>query len=372
MASSILFATCPPVLTQLVEPYATKIGLHSLPLHIHQVIFAFLLYHFIFFVVSPILSTIILPKTYRNFDKRTRVNWDVHIVSFFQSSFICALAIWAACNDPERDAWSKDEDAMLKRTFGYSRIQGAVQAYAEGYFIWDLVISAWHLDIFGLGFLAHAASAVIVFSLGFRPFVNYWASVFVLFEISSPFLNIHWFCDKTGKTGSYRQLVNGFFLLISFFCCRVIWGTWNSVLVFGDLLTLYKNPPLVLLSLDDDLIHPDPLETDEIVTHPFAGKNIPFWLIMAYLGSNITLNLLNYYWFGRMIQTVSSRFTKKDKPVKKEKEKSENTEVDADGKVWVEGTDVNVGTTVEVAKEKLKKRAVTRQAEGHAFLSSPP
>jgi len=66
-----------------------------------------------------------------------------------------------------------------------------------------------------------------------------------------------------------------------------------------------------------------------------------------------------------MIQTVSSRFTKKDKPAKKgkeKKEKKENIEVDADGKVWVEGTDVNVGTTVEVAKEKLKKRTVTRQA----------
>ena len=56
---------------------------------------------------------------------------------------------------------------MLKRTFEYSHIQGAVQAYAEGYFIWDLFMSAWHLEIFGLGFLAHAASAVMVFSLGF-------------------------------------------------------------------------------------------------------------------------------------------------------------------------------------------------------------
>ena len=87
---------------------------------------------------------------------------------------------------------------------------------------------------------------------------------------------------------------------------------------------------------------------------------------MAYLGSNTILNLLNYYWFGRMIQTVSARFTKKDKPAKKErkekKEKEETIEVDANGKIWVEGTDVSVGTTVEVAKEKLKKRTVTRQA----------
>jgi len=167
MASSVLFAPCPPALTELVKPYATKIGLHSLPLHIHQVIAAFVVYHFIFAVISPVLSSIALPKTYRNFDKRTKVNWNVHVVSFIQSTFICVLAIWAARNDPQRDAWSTDEAAMLKRTFEYSHIQGAVQAYAEGYFIWDLFMSAWHLDIFGLGFLAHAASAVMVFSLGF-------------------------------------------------------------------------------------------------------------------------------------------------------------------------------------------------------------
>jgi len=66
-----------------------------------------------------------------------------------------------------------------------------------------------------------------------------------------------------------------------------------------------------------------------------------------------------------MIQTVSARFTKKDKLAKKKKEKKEKEEtieVDANGKIWVEGTDVDVGTTVEVAKEKLKKRTVTRQA----------
>lgn len=167
MASSVLFAPCPSALTELVKPYATKIGLHSLPLHVHQVIAAFVAYHLIFAVISPVLSSIALPKIYRNFDKRTKVNWNVHVVSFIQSTFICVLAIWAAYNDPQRDAWSKDEAAMLKRTFEYSHIQGAVQAYAEGYFIWDLFMSAWHLEIFGLGFLAHAASAVMVFSLGF-------------------------------------------------------------------------------------------------------------------------------------------------------------------------------------------------------------
>jgi glycerol uptake facilitator-like aquaporin len=167
MASSLLFSPCPPALSALVEPYAAKLGLHTLPLHIHQVIGAFLAYHGIFAIVSPVLSKLLLPQTYNSFNRRTRTNWNVHVVSFVQSTFICALAIWVAYNDPERDAWSRDEAAMLKRTFGHSPMLGAVQAYAEGYFIWDLFMSAWHFDIFGIGFLMHALSAVLVFSLGF-------------------------------------------------------------------------------------------------------------------------------------------------------------------------------------------------------------
>ena len=53
------------------------------------------------------------------------------------------------------------------RVFGYTGIGGAVQAFALGYFAWDLAMSAAYFDVFGIGFLAHAASAVIVFSLGF-------------------------------------------------------------------------------------------------------------------------------------------------------------------------------------------------------------
>lgn len=70
--------------------------------------------------------------------------------------------------DTQRAAWrSQDEEGMLGRVFGYTAASGAVQGYAAGYFLWDLVMSAWYLEIFGPGFLAHAASAVAVYNLGF-------------------------------------------------------------------------------------------------------------------------------------------------------------------------------------------------------------
>lgn len=39
---------------------------------------------------------------------------------------------------------------------------------------------------------------------------------------------------------------------------------------------------------------------------------IPIWLALTYLGSNLVLHSLNFYWFGRMIETVRKRF--EDKP----------------------------------------------------------
>lgn len=40
----------------------------------------------------------------------------------------------------------------------------------------------------------------------------------------------------------------------------------------------------------------------------------PLWLAMIYLGSNIVLNTLNFYWFGKMIDAVRKRFvTPKEK-----------------------------------------------------------
>ena len=43
-----------------------------------------------------------------------------------------------------------------------------------------------------------------------------------------------------------------------------------------------------------------------------TAPSVPFWLAMTYLGSNIILHSLNFYWFGRMIETVRKRFEGKE------------------------------------------------------------
>jgi hypothetical protein len=72
--------------------------------------------------------------------------------------------------------------------------------------------------------------------------VNFYAPTFILYELSSPFLNIHWFCDKLNMTGSTLQFVNGIVLLFTFFSCRLCWGTYNSIRVFNDVWRGHSHP----------------------------------------------------------------------------------------------------------------------------------
>jgi hypothetical protein len=54
-----------------------------------------------------------------------------------------------------------------ERVWGYTGGAGMIQGMAAGYFLWDLVITIQHVKLFGPGMLAHAISALLVFSFGF-------------------------------------------------------------------------------------------------------------------------------------------------------------------------------------------------------------
>ena len=116
----------------------------------------------------------------------------------------------------------------------------------------------------------------------------------MLYELSTPFLNIHWFCDKLGMTGSMSQLYNGIALLVTFFCCRIVWGTYSSVLIYSDIykaFTLPSNDPMASL-LDNG--------KREGNTSILAGPgcevgDLPMWLVSVYLIVNTALSSLNFY-----------------------------------------------------------------------------
>lgn len=227
------------------------------------------------------------------------------------------------------DKERKDMNA-LEKIYGYTGALGLIQGLAEGYFLWDVVVSTRYYGIFGAGIWAHAVAALFVFSFGFRPYLNYYGPVFVLYELSSPFLNIHWFCDKLGMTGGKLQWYNGIVLLATFFGCRLVWGTYQSVLVFQDtwaamhlntttpghldaasVMHNMTGSPVFTIRDGQMCMGEQSCVAAQAEVMKFAGPGtdaIPVWLAVLYLSCNLVLNSLNFVWFARMVETVRKRF----------------------------------------------------------------
>ncbi|KAI9764433.1 MAG: hypothetical protein M1840_008456 [Geoglossum simile] len=337
-----------PLLQRLVTPLSTRLSLPTLPLHVHEVFLAFTLYHLTCTQISPRISALLFPRHYPKLSVRTRINWDVHVVSLLQSTLINSLALWVMWADGERAAMSWQE-----RVWGYTGAGGMIQGFAAGYFLWDLMVSWKYLDLFGWGLLAHAVSALVVFSLGFRPFVNYYGPTFILYELSSPFLNFHWFFDKVNMTGSRPQFYNGLALLVTFFSCRLVWGTYQSVRVYQDVWAALQNPGTDHRnSTSVPGVSPPLHYSEEGGIMRFAGPQvIPVWLAITYLGSNVILNTLNFFWFGKMIDAVKKRFTTPN----------EKLEVKAEVKAK-ENSDREDGQTIVVGERKRKESSRRRKA----------
>jgi len=136
----------------------------TLPLHVHEILLAWTCYHLIDTIVSPVVSTWLFPLVYPHLPARTKINWNIHFTSLIQSSFITTFALWVIWKDAERG-----EMDWTGRIWGYTGAGGAVQGFAAGYFLWDLVASLIHFKVLGLGSLAHAISALTV--------TSWWCSV---------------------------------------------------------------------------------------------------------------------------------------------------------------------------------------------------
>lgn len=151
-----------PWLSERVQPWADYFGLPTLPLHVHEVLFSAVVYSLVFYPISPLLSNWLAPEHYSKLPRKRRLNWDAHVVSMVQCLLINGLAIWVMFTDQELMEMDSEE-----RVWGYTGATAFIQAFAAGYFLWDLVVTSLNLDVFGLGTLAHAVAALFVYSLGF-------------------------------------------------------------------------------------------------------------------------------------------------------------------------------------------------------------
>lgn len=274
----------PAILRTHAIPFLTDrklITSDSLLSNLHSIIYVALFYQACFLVGKWIIFPpfIQLLKVAPGRKQKLIDQSSVHFVSFIQSVVILYISL----NCLLSPNYNTEYPTAIDRIFSENRDTQIVCIFAIGYFTWDIYISVFYST---LPFVLHAVISTLVFCIGLKPYIQYYAPVFLLFELSNPFLNIRWFATKylghtSNKLLDFLQLLNNVSLLIVFFFARICWG-WFQIAKLGyDFFQTHQDPRFL------------PYETAIIV-----------------LG-NLVLNVLNLIWFSTMVSIAIKTLTKK-------------------------------------------------------------
>lgn len=130
--------------------------------------------------------------------------------------------------------------------------------------------------------------------------MNYYSCAFALFELSTPFLNVHHFLNQLDLNGSTIQLVNGIILIITFFLVRIVYGFYMSVRWIGDVQhawkTIHHNTATIPALAQSNALHGNVFMT--------LSDGLPDWVVAVFVVSNLLLNSLNVIWFAMMVKRI--------------------------------------------------------------------
>lgn len=270
----LLGLPAPAVLTTHVLPWCEQHGLitsREFASNLHTALYVALFYQ-VCFVVGKYLIFPPLVRWRKPHDAVKLVDQSsVHFVSFVQSVVVLRLSIEFLLSEYYHprftDPWT--------RIFGTDGQTTAIVTFAMGYFLWDIYISSVYST---LPFVLHAVVSTVVFCIGMKPYIQYYGGVFLMFELSNPFLNIRWFCIKystrTNVLAQWFETANNLLLMLVFFLARIVWG-WYQI---------------ANLAYDFWLVRHDP-------------RFLPLDSIVIVVG-NFVLDVLNVVWFSTMVSVA--------------------------------------------------------------------
>lgn len=157
--------------------------------------------------------------------KKLRLSWPHHIVSLVHAIIISVLAITNLARN----------ELVEDRVWGFSEGISRMVAVTMGYFLWDLKVTIHYWHLYGRAFLIHAIMALSSFLFSYAPFAQFYAPYFLLFELSTIFVNVHWFMSKLNLNGSRLQKINDTILIVLFFVVRIVCGVVMTVSLSMDI-----------------------------------------------------------------------------------------------------------------------------------------
>lgn len=267
------------------------LGLTKLPTHLSTLGITFVFFTVVHQVLAPLASEKWFPVAYGSKGKRAKNNWSMHVVSQVHTAIIVPMSLWSLAREAE--------DRARDKAFGWDDDMGFVLAVACGYFLWDTIDAV--VNFVDLGFVVHGTACLFIYLMSFTPFMAYYGIRCLLWEISTVLLNNHWFLDKTGRTGSTTQLLNGVFLISAFFGVRIVYG---GILSYDFLRTLGQ-----------------------------VRDQVPVAYVLVHGLGNIVLQGLNWFWFYKMIDALRRRFSVNNKEHAKLVDRLPGDDIDTNGKV---------------------------------------
>jgi cbb3-type cytochrome oxidase subunit 3 len=166
--------------------------LTRLPEHGYQIFLAFLMFTatswLTYYFIAPSLIRYSKKKKAKS-DEQARLKWGHMAVSFLHAVIASSWSFYL---------WYDNSLAhsLEDRVSGYSRDFGMMFSFSVGYFLWDVFCCAWYLKHYGKGFFVHSLLGLLGLSCCYKPFMMYPSSRFLLFEVSTIFVDMHWFLEK--------------------------------------------------------------------------------------------------------------------------------------------------------------------------------
>jgi hypothetical protein len=221
-------------------------------------------------------------KTYLQLSEDEKIIWNSRIISTCHSLAAFTLAVYCTFFDTT---------LQTDKLYAVSELSNFIAIVCGGYFIWDLAVCVLYVKVTGWAFLLHAIYCSIVYvSILFKRHFHYFAIAFLLYEGSTPLLNLYVIMNMQNS----KKQRNLFFLKlhtllgIAFFfvyvLLRLVFGNW--------LLWQFWR------------------EAAERWTHVQQSDELWWWL---YFAAGVTANSLNLYWFlsGLLPRALSLVLSKK-------------------------------------------------------------
>jgi hypothetical protein len=142
--------------------------------------------------------------------------------------------------------------------------------------VWDVVVVVLYGE--GFGFLLHAVGCLFMFSNCHYPYIQYYGCIFLLYELSTPFLHLRGLLINAKCTDGILFKTVQFLFALTFFVVRIVIGWPTLIGWIQDMWGQYQ-----------------------------SGQAHSELLILIYLFFGLSLNILNIYWFFIIVKNALGR-----------------------------------------------------------------